>query len=112
MWQLLLFTVCALLAGVGAYHGLEYFRDRFDITPVDSLDVESLLRQRGMWDAFISHQIRCVVCGEIVTFGTLGSIAEDETSHEIDIVCRNPDCLGAYVRRLEADMWDTVGRAS
>lgn len=111
MWQLLLTIVGIFVATVGMYEGVDYVRKTY-FEPADSLDVEILLRKRGLWNAFSSGEIKCAGCGGTVSFANLGTLVEPEGKDRIDFVCRNPICLENYIREYESKMWSVSENAS
>ncbi len=104
MWSILLFIVGSIVTVAGAACGAMYLRERYGARPVDSYDVEGLFKRKGLWGLFRSGGLQCVICGEPVTFANLGTIAEDESTGDVDLICRQPVCLSRYIARVEDDI--------
>ncbi len=101
MWSALLIIVGSIVTATGAVRGAMYLRERYGIHPADSYDVEGLLKRRGLWELFRSGGLQCVICRSPVTFANLGTIAEDESTGDIDLICRKPVCLSRYIAEVE-----------
>jgi len=113
MWQIgIIIVACFFVATVSTVKGMEYVRSRLQIAPVDSFEVEYMLRKKSVWNDFKAGNVTCAACGVTISFHNLGTLAEDEASGEIEFVCKNPSCLESYLRQLEADMWDCEDAAS
>lgn len=112
MLELFIAIVGIFVAAVGAYEGIDYVRHRLQLAPVDSYDVEGMLRKRNLWKPFKDGEILCAGCGEPVSFGNLGTIVRERTTGKLDLVCRKPTCLSKYMNDLEMKMWDAPENAS
>lgn len=112
MWNIVLVAVSSFIITVSTIHGIDYVRRRYALTPVDSFDMEGLLRSKNLWDMFKSDEIKCAGCGNVISFANLGTVAEDEHTGEIELICRKPACLGTYIESIEALMWGSSDDAS
>ena len=113
MWPFeIILVVGFFVATISTAKGIEFVRSRLQVAPVDSFEVEHLLRKRSIWTDFNLGKITCAACGSMISFQNLGTLAEDDMNGEIEFVCKNPSCLELYMRQLEADMWDCEENAS
>ncbi len=71
--------------------------------PANKYEIRRILRANKLWDRFQKKELQCIICGEIVTFQTLGAIYENkEKKHgNLVILCKNPRCLKEYLWNKE-----------
>jgi len=69
------------------------------VNAVHEKDLEALLEKIGLKDAFISKQINCKFCKQIVDINNIYSVLPE--SGTFNIVCDKPVCITFLLQYLE-----------
>jgi hypothetical protein len=73
---------------------------RESIHAVHDDDLDAVLDRLGLGGQLRGGDLRCTICGETVTRGTLQALIPD--SGAIKVLCSKPSCLKRLIRDREA----------
>lgn len=96
----LIFTGIFLAVAKAATHFIDQW------SPADSINVEIVLRQHGMWKLFEEGQLKCVYCRKSVSLENLGMFLEGQGS--VILVCKDIHCTVQFFQDEEGHAYGTA----